>query len=360
MKNVIYFLTFISLMSLNLSANTSSDIKLDGFVDFYYAYDFKRPKNLERQFTTQPARHNEMNINLAYLGANYLKGRNRARLAIQHGTSVVKNYSGEPTKGATSGSLDSRMIQEGYVGMMVSNDTWVDAGIYLGHIGMESWISKYNWNYSRSLMLDYVPYYQTGVRVNHRHNDQLDFQFHFMNGWQNISETNQDKAIGLQGNYKISTTDTFTYNNFIGNERAAKSDISTMRTYQNLIYQKKITSDFEMKGAFDFGTQKKGNTSGTNTWFVTAIVPRYQFRQSHFIAGRLEYYHDKNQANVLTNTPNGFKTTGASVNLDKHIDNEGLIRLEYRTFFSKDSIYPKKNGTSKSDQFIVMSMSLGF
>jgi hypothetical protein len=38
-----------------------------GFVDAYIAWDFTRPRSLDRFYTTQPARHSEFNVNLAFL-----------------------------------------------------------------------------------------------------------------------------------------------------------------------------------------------------------------------------------------------------------------------------------------------------
>src|SRR5674476_464664 len=74
-----------------------------GFIDTYYAYDLNNPKTHEREFTTQPARHNEFNINLAYVEAVLKKERTRGRLALQFGQSVTKNTTLEPRQGATSG-----------------------------------------------------------------------------------------------------------------------------------------------------------------------------------------------------------------------------------------------------------------
>src|SRR5512145_2687701 len=75
-------------------ADTAIQVAFGGFVDTYYAYDIGRPPTLDRSFTdgatfaTQPARHNEFNVNLAYVEAILSGGRLRGRLALQAGTSV--------------------------------------------------------------------------------------------------------------------------------------------------------------------------------------------------------------------------------------------------------------------------------
>src|ERR1700674_414267 len=49
--------------------DTAVTVSFGGFVDSYYAYDFGRPVNFDRPFTTQAVRHNEFNANLVWLEA---------------------------------------------------------------------------------------------------------------------------------------------------------------------------------------------------------------------------------------------------------------------------------------------------
>ena len=95
--------------------DTSLHVTFGGFVDTYYAYDFGTPPTLDRSFaggatfTTQPARHNEFNVNLAYVEALVSAPRIRGRLALQAGTSVQSNYGAEPAVGVISGPSLSRL-----------------------------------------------------------------------------------------------------------------------------------------------------------------------------------------------------------------------------------------------------------
>ena len=62
----------------------SPGLRIGGFVDTYYAFDFNRPSNFDRAYTTQPARHDEFNVNLAFLEAVLPEGPDspaRGRLA---------------------------------------------------------------------------------------------------------------------------------------------------------------------------------------------------------------------------------------------------------------------------------------
>jgi hypothetical protein len=141
-----------AVASTTAAPDSSVKVTFGGFVDGYYAYDFNRPPQIDRSYTTQPARANEFNINLAFVEAKVDGARVHGRLALQAGTSVQSNYAGEPTIGSVSGSTLSRHIQEAFAGYKVADKLWIDGGIFYSHIGNETWVSRDNWTYSRSFV----------------------------------------------------------------------------------------------------------------------------------------------------------------------------------------------------------------
>lgn len=314
-----------------LSLSAFADVKWEGFLDTYYAYDFNRPGSGNRKFTTQPLRHNEPNINLAFLGLSFEENKWRGRFIGQGGNSVEANTLAE--------NSDLRYIQESFLGYQ-AGDTWIDAGIYLGHIGAESWISRDNWTYSRALNLDYVPYYATGVRITHGK-----FQFHLMNGWQNMREDNKAKAIGLQYNYSKN----FTYNNFFGDEEVVYAR-PRFRGYHNFIFR-----NDNFIGAIDLGHQSQRENNGTDIWWAISGTVRKVFSETQSIAMRLEHYQDPHEANVRTFSPNGFRVSSASVNFDQKLKRNILWRSELRGFLSKDKIFSEHE---RINSFAVTSLSI--
>lgn len=323
-------LFFLSLLSLPAISATT----WEGFLDTYYAYDFNAPASKKRAYTTQPVRHNEPNINLAFGGVKVEQDKYRGRFALQGGNSVEANTIFE------TNSL--RYIQEAYAGMK-AGDTWIDAGVYLGNIGAESWISRDNWTYSRALNLDYVPYYSAGVRISHKN-----FQLHLMNGWQNIREDNKAKAIGMQY-----VQGHFTYNNFFGDEEVV-SNRPRFRGYHNFIWKNDV-----LIGAVDVGHQTQQENSGTDIWWAASFTARKVLSETKAMAARIEHYSDPHQANVLTGTRGGFVTSSMSVNFDQALSKKVLWRNELRGFSSRDRIFPegsqKKN---RLDGFFVSSLAL--
>jgi hypothetical protein len=341
-------------------------VKFGGFIDTYYAYDFNAPKDHEREYTTQPVRHNEFNINLAYVDAVIKQEKTRGRLALQFGNSVIKNTVGEPKVGATSGPQDAKVFQEAYVGKRLGEGTWIDAGIFLGNIGAESWISKDNWTYSRALNLDYVPYYSAGVRLEHQFDRTQSFQLQILNGWQNMSENNEAKAIGMQYKKSLTSKLTFTYNNFLGDEKVVPNPEtgkfnSRFRGYHNFIVQWLATDEWNFLSAIDFGHQAQQNDSGVDGWGAATFTVRKILNSKEAMALRLEYYNDRHQANIVTNTRNGFQVAGASINFDQKLDENALWRTELRGFSSKDEIYPQGSKYRKHlDGFLATSLSFWF
>jgi hypothetical protein len=297
-------------------------------------------------------RQDEPNINLAYLGARYDDSKFRSRIAFQAGNSVVANTLYEPNP-------DLGFIQEAYAGIRVSETAWIDAGVYLGHIGMESWISKNNFTYTRSLLSDYVPYYSSGFRYVNDISSQTHFEFHLMQGWQNISETNSAKSFGIQIKKNIKDL-TLTYNNYFGDERVIPGQENRFRTYHNFIGEMSVKDNLKVQASLDLGTQTQQYNSGTDSWHAFAVSFQYKLDPKNFIAWRAERYIDPNQANVQTNSPNGFRVLSASINYDFNPTNNISWRTEFKAYQSRDPIYPSSHSTEKMGALVVSSIAASF
>jgi hypothetical protein len=300
-------------------------------------------------------------VNLAYIEAKVSGPRLRGRLALQAGTSVQSNYAGEPTIGTVSGPSLSRFIQEAVAGYQVAPSVWVDAGIFLSHIGMEDFISKDNLTYTRSLSADFTPYYESGVKLTWQATPRLSALFTVVNGWQNVSENNQDKAVGARLDYARSSSTTLSYYNFVGNEAAS----NRLRVFNGVGFKSGLTPALTLQGNFDYGTQQKAQNAGTSTWWSTGLIARLQVAQVVAVSGRLERYQDPDQVIVVTGSPGGFKATTSSIGVD--VTPVGPIRVmwrnELRGTWAGDAVFPNRSastGTAKSNTLLVTSLALTF
>jgi len=329
-----------------------------GFVDSYFAHDFGRPPARDRVFTTQAVRHGEFNVNLAYADLRVSDERIRGRLAAQVGTSVHANYAAEPTVGAISGHELSRLLQEAFAGVRVGRRLWIDAGIMLAPFGAESWISSENWTYTRSLIADNSPYYEAGVRATWQVSSRLSGQLHVMNGWQNISETNSDKALGARVDWSPGPV-SLAYALFAGNEQADSLQ-KQPRLFQELIARARLSRRLEAVAVFDHGRQR-GNAAGAREWRGWSVITRLGMSDRATIGARVEGYSDPEQVVVLTGRPTGLRARGVSLNVDVQPSPSLLWRLELRGLRSTDAVFPDAStvtGLGKDNLVLVSSVAL--
>lgn len=365
-KSILFLLSLLSIPTFSHAHeanNSSRKIQWGGFIDGQYGLDFNSPPNGDRSYSTQPARSNEFNLNLAFLEVKIESEKTRSRLALQAGTSVQSNYSSEPSKGSVSGGDLSRHIQEARVGYALSDSTWIDAGIFFAHVGSESFISRDNLVLTRSLVADYSPYYLAGVKLVHTLSDRLTLQFLVVNGWQNVSENNTDKAVGTGVEY---ATDQWSlaYNNLVGREISPDlngSPRSTeFRQFHNFSLKSRGLKSWDWIAQFDIGFQKKPDSPSESSWNGASLMARYSFNPLQKIGLRAEAFQDSDQIIIVTNTAQGFNGAGASVGFDQTLEDGILWRTELRYLKANHDVFPKESSFASENLTATTSWSLSF
>ena len=344
------------------SADTLPQRTFGGFVDTYYAWDFNRPHNFDRAYTTQPARHAEFNVNLAYVETKWSGPRYRGRLALQWGTSVQANYAGEPKLGSVSGPNVSQFIQEATVGYQLGPALWLDAGIFFSHVGLEGWISRDNLSYTRSLVADFSPYYEAGAKLTWTPSSRLTATFCLLNGWQDVSNYNTPPATGVRIDYTPSPTVTLTYDNFIGNATADSVPVH-LRIYHDVIAQYSPNAQWQFAANYSLGSQSRSTASGgTASWWGITTFAKYHAIPRLAFVGRAEKYSDPSQIIVVTGSPASFQTTGASIGTDVSFVGPMVWRTELRALRSTNAIWPSNvsGQYSANNTFAVTSLSVTF
>jgi hypothetical protein len=329
-------------------ADTTPALTFGAFVDGYYAYDFSRPAEGARLFTTQAARHNEFNINLVHVSAQYAAPTTRARLALQAGTSVQVNYSFEPTEIAGQTNY-LPLIQEAYAGVAVAPTLWIDGGIFLSHIGSESWISIDNPTYTRSLPSELAPYYQAGVRATWTATPTVTALLNVMNGWGNVVENNESKAAGVRLDWAATPALTLSYSNFVGREPHADSGEEGMRFFNDFSARYATSQRTTLVGTVDVGTQEG------DTWLAGSLLGRHWVTPGVGITARVERFED--DAGVIAP---GLQTWAASAGVDV-ARGPAMWRTEGRFFSADDAIFPSHEddgAPSKTNAAIVTSLSI--
>jgi hypothetical protein len=332
----------------------SPRVTFGAFVDAYYAHDFGRPPDGDRVYTTQPARSDEFNVNLAFVEARLAGDRVRGRVALQAGTSVQSNYAGEPTRGTVSGPEVAQFIQEAVAGVRIREGLWVDGGIYFSHIGQEGWISRDNPTYTRSLTADFTPYYQAGVKLSWQATPTLSAQLNVINGWQNISENNTSKAAGLRVEWQVAQGLLLGYDNFIGNERPDSLPSAT-RVFNE------VFARFTPRDGTDLWATANLGVEDGDTWYSVTLIGRQRLGRAVSISARLERYADPDQVIVVTGSAGGFEAWGASVGVDVGIAGRALWRTELRGMTTGEPLLPDGDAPPRDEGGVaVSSLSITF
>ena len=339
------------------SLKQESPLKISGYADVYYSYDFGNPSHHNRpNFMYAYQRHNEVNLNLGMIKASYNKENVRANIALGTGTYMNVNYAAE------SGVLKN--IYEANIGVKLSKskDIWLDAGILPSHIGWESAIGTDCWTLTRSIAAENSPYFETGARISYTSdNGKLYLAGLVLNGWQRIQKVDGNNSIsfGHQLTYKFNDKISINSSSFIGNDKT--DSLRQMRYFHDLYANFQLNEKWALLAGFDIGVEQKEKASSRyNCWYSPVLMGQFTPNEKSRLSARLEYYNDKNGVMIPTETKNGFQTFGYSINYDYKILDNVMWRVEARGLSSKDRIFEKDNQLVPNNYFVTTSLAVSF
>lgn len=362
MKKIFFLIVFGIGLTTFTNAQTDSTqnpLKISGYVETYYVYDFGNPMDHHRpDFLYSFNRHNEVNLNLGFIQAEYNSDKVRGKLAFMTGTYANANLAAEP------GVLKNIFEANAGIRISKSNNLWVDAGIFASHIGFESAVGANCWNMTRSLLAENSPYYLSGAKISYTSDDEKWFLSGLLlNGWQRIQRVpgNQTPALGHQLTWKPNEKITLNSSSFIGNDKPDSS--RQMRYFHNFYGQFQLSRKIGITAGFDIGAEQQAKgSSNLNVWYSPVLIARFTPTEKIAIAARAEYYSDKGGVIISTGTTSGFQTFSYSLNMDVRVMENVLWRLEARTFHShKDFIFSDKDqNETRNNNFFGTSISISF
>jgi len=329
------------------------EVNLAGYLDVFYAYDFNRPESGIRQpFLYNHNRHNQVNLNHGILGLGISHPKYRVGLAFHTGTYVMDNYVNEP------GVLKN--IYEAYVGLALNkkNNLWLDVGIFGSFIGFASPKSIENWTLTRSLCAEGSPYFLTGARVSYTLNEKWEISASILNGWQRIQmvEGNSLPSFGTQVLFTPNDRLLLNWSTFVGTDDPDAT--RRMRYFNNFYAQLDISDKLGLIAGVDIGFQQESKgSSNYDNWMALVLILQYQISEKWAMAFRGENYSDQYGVIVPTGTPNGFNTSGLSVNGDFRPIPDLACRMEIRWLNSVDQVFAKEDSFTNNNVFIVLSVA---
>ena len=331
-----------------------TDFNLSAFVDVYYSYDFAQPASDIRQpFLYHHNRHNEFNINLAMIRLAVDNPKYHAVVAMHAGTYAQDNYAAEEDL--------LKNIFEAYVGVALDKEEklWLDAGVFSSNLGFANGVSMDNFTLTRSLVAESSPYFLSGAKLTYMPSEKWLFMLLATNGWQRIKRVPGNSLIstGTQIQFKPNDKVLLNWSTFIGTDDPDAT--RRMRYFNNFYGTFSLSKKWDLIAGFDIGWQQeaKGNSS-YDAWLGPVAILHAQWSERWGSALRVEYFHDPSEVAVAIEGPEGFKTTGISLNMDFQPAPSVMCRIEGRYFSSPDEIYYDGTDFSSSNFFFTGSLAV--
>ncbi|MCU0442427.1 MAG: porin [Bacteroidia bacterium] len=329
-------------------------VNVRGYIDTYYGFDFNQPATSDRPYAVSSPRHNEMNINLAYIDLKYQNSKVRARFIPGVGTYVNSNYAAE------NGTLKN--IIEANVGLKLfaHKDIWIDAGVMGSPFTNETAISKDHLMYTRSFAPEYVPYYLSGIRLTYPFSQKLNGYFYIINGWQQITDVNNPLSVATQLEWKVSNNLLINWDTYVGDEFSAKEPNYGMRYFSDVYAIYNPSTKWKFTACAYAGIQQRRDTilqkENHATWWQANIIGQYNITPNSSLAARIEYFEDTKGIVIkpITNAT-GFNSWSAGACLNVKVTNNALFRVEGKHFFSNRKMYIDRNLYSSNNSSLLIT-----
>ncbi len=327
-----------------LSGNKLGNISIGGYIDAYYGYNFNEPDDGNVPYFVSMHRHNEANINLAFIDLRYTHERLRARLAPGFGSYINANYAAEP------GALKYLVEANAGIKLFKKKEIWFDFGIFGSPYTNESCVSRDHLMYTRSLAPEYVPYYLAGAKISMPLHKKWNLYVYLLNGWQQIQDQNKGKSLGTQVEFRPNDKNLINWDIYIGDERSTVAPENRMRYFTDIYWIHNPDGKFSMTACAYIGAQQRlifGNRS-SHFWGQANIIGRYSFTKKISLSGRLEYFHDEDAVQIanINNPLAGFKTMSGGLCLNVKLFNNAMFRVEGRQFYSLNDAFKNPDGSS--------------
>lgn len=360
MKNVLLILLlFLVVVKSSAQLDTAAvNFTVSGYAEPYYAYDLNQPDDGNRPgFVYAHNRHNEFNVNIAYLKGVVTANRFHGNLAMMAGTYANANLAAEP------GTLKNVLEANAGVKLCKTQELWLDAGIFSSHIGFESAVGKDCWTLTRSMLAENSPYFESGAKLSFTTpNGKWFFSALALNGWQRIQRVPGNSLIsgGTQIQWKPTDKITLNSSSFFGTDKPDETRL--LRSFHNFYGIFQVSDRLGLTLGLDSGWEENAAVdSGANLWFSPVVIGRMAFNDRLAVAVRAEYYADENGVIIATGTENGFKTLGLSANLDVQVHKNAMWRMEGKWFNSRDEIFLNADGRpTNSNAVLTTALAVWF
>jgi len=253
------------------------------YVDSYYNYDCNKPIDNTHTISSAIGRSNEFTINMASIGIESYYKNMIGRLWLQYGQmgSIVQDLDGTVNHGRNTSINNLKYIREAAAGyhFNVMHGLNVEMGIFMSYIGLESYVLNENWNYQRSMVCDFTPFYFQGARVQLFPSAKFKQEIWLLNGWQTYNGWNQGIGLGSSSYYRPNENLQLVANFYLnGQDTRNNSDVKRFHHDNSVVYRyfKDKQSSGISQAAFSlnnhYGFQTGGGVKASENYMLGASL----------------------------------------------------------------------------------------
>ena len=346
-------------------------------LDTYFNYNFNIPVDNTHTISSTIGRHNEFTLNLASVGIETNYKNIIGRIWLQYGQmgSIVQELDGSVGRGRNTSIGNLKNIREAAAGYHFNK--WhginIEMGIFMSYIGLESYVTQENWNYQRSMVCDFTPFYFSGARVQVFPSRKLKTELWLLNGWQTYSSWNKSIGIGNSNYWRPNENLQIVGNFYVGKD--SRTDITRFHHDNSVVarYFRRPSSKGISQAAFSinnhYGFQSgAGISSGDHYMTGSSAANRVWFNKNKLaLTLRGDYITNPGLYLAFTPspvTPNDFTDAiaadpeeklnifQATATLDIMPNDYFILRLEYGYRKCNVPYFAGKGGTTSPDGWI--------
>ncbi len=304
-------------------------VNVSGVLDVYTDLNFNHPASGQNQLRNFDTQANQFSVNLVKMTIEHAADPIGFRLDLGAGKAMTLYHSQEPAHGFV------RYMEQAYISFKPpkAKGLQLDFGQFSTSAGAEVTETHLNWNYSRSLLYAFGPYYHFGLRAAMPVNKVWTTGVQVVNGWNDIVDNNSRKTIGITNAIVTKKVSWFT-NYYVGPEKTGTNEGNRHFLDAVLLLTPTAKTSFSLN--YDYGQDKRVG-SGTDVFQGFSGMAHFTLSERWSISPRWEWYGDRDGFNTGTRQNlQEFTLTG------EYKWRAGLLsRLEYRRDWSNQPYFDR-------------------
>lgn len=287
----------------------AGSITFGGWIEAYYGHNFNKPQNHVTANRWIDEKTGSFTLPTFALDISAKKGPFSAVVTLMFGPTADRWYfeGVQPSASDLPHLLNPgaytnetfKNIMTAYAGYKapIGSGLQIDVGLLPTQVGYELTPVKDNFNYSRSNLFNFLPFFHLGARATYQLNDQLSVSAGVYNGWNQLIDRNKSKSLSLQSSY-VGDKWVMSLLYFGGKERSDRAG----SWWNNSDLVDDSDSGKPWRHMFDFVTQYTGferlilaaelnggweaQKQATQKWIAAGLWAQFKVTDWLFLAGR--------------------------------------------------------------------------